>query len=375
VKLEQTRAALDIMGKAFALSVDALRERGFTGAVRQVSEDTFDLLEPVTGVKKACELTGKSRATVCRRRNGTRSGCRERRPAAPNALSAGERGELLALPDSPRFAGKAPRQVRALLIDEGTYLASVSTMYRPLREAGQARERRAQAAHPARTKPELIATGPDQVWSWDITKLAAPQRGVYYHLYVMLDIFSRCAVHSGVHATELGELAKDFMTEAVRLNGGTAPLAIHADRGTSMTSKPVPALPSDLAILKSHSRPEASNDNPYSEAQFKTLKYCPAFPGTFGSRQDARAFCGVFFTYYNHEHRHPGIGLHTPYPVHTGTAAAIQEQRQAVLNAACAANPRRFTRHPRAPKMPVPAWINKPVTNSDITQHPPREAA
>jgi putative transposase len=196
----------------------------------------------VTGVKKACELTGKSRATVYRGRHGARSGCRERRPAAPNALSAGERKELLAVLDSPRFADKAPRQVWALLIDEGAYLASVSTMYRLLREAGQVRERRAQAAHPARTKPELIAGAPNEVWSWDITKLAGPQRGVYYHLYVMLDIFSRCAVHFEVHATELGELAKDFMTEAVRLNSGIAPHVIHADRGTSMTSKPVSAL-------------------------------------------------------------------------------------------------------------------------------------
>ena len=218
-------------------------------------------------MKKACELTGKSRATVYRRRGGIRSGCRERRPAAANALSAGERDELLAVLDSPRFQDKAPRQVWALLIDEGVYLASVSTMYRLLREAGQVRERRAQAAHPARTKPELIADAPNEVWSWDITKLAGPQRGVYYHLYVMIDIFSRCAVHFEVHATELGELAKDFMTEAVRLNSGVAPLAIHADRGTSMTSKPVSALLSDLAILKSHSRPKVSNDNPFSEAQ------------------------------------------------------------------------------------------------------------
>ena len=329
------------------------------------------MLEPVTGVKKACELTGKSRATVYRRRNGARSGCRERRPPAPNALSAAERGELLAVLDSPRFADKAPRQVWALLIDEGTYLASVSTMYRLLREAGQVRERRAQAAHPARKKPELIATGPNQVWSWDITKLAGPQRGVY----VMIDIFSRCAVHFEVHATELGELAKDFMTEAVRLNDGITPIAIHADRGTSMTSKPVSALLSDLAILKSHSRPKVSNDNPYSEAAFKTLKYCPAFPGTFGSLQDARAFCRAFFTYYNHEHRHSGIGLHTPYSVHIGTADAIQDKRQAVLNAACAANPRRFTRRPRAPEMPAAAWINKPVMDSDITQPPSQEAA
>ena len=151
-----------------------------------------------------------------------RSGCREQRQAAPNALSAGEREELLAVLDSPRFAGKAPRQVWAILIDEGVYLASVSTMYRLLREAGQVRERRAQAAQPARTKPELMATGPNEVWSWDITKLAGPSRGAYYHLYVMIDIFSRCAVHSGVHATELGELAKDFMTEAVRLNKAAA---------------------------------------------------------------------------------------------------------------------------------------------------------
>ncbi len=276
-------------------------------------------------------------------------GCRERRPAAPNALCDGEREEVLAVLDSPRFADKAPRQVWALLIDEGTYLASVSTMYRLLRDAGQVRERRAQAAHPARKKPELIATGPNQVWSWDITKLAGPQRGVYYHLYVMIDIFSRCAVHFEVHATELGELAKDFITEAVRLNGGITPLAIHADRGTSMTSKTVSALLSDLAILKSHSRPKVSNDNPYSEAQFKTLKYCPAFPGTFGSLQDARAFCRAFFTYYNHEHRHSGIGLHTPYSVHIGTAPAIQEKRQAVLNAPA---PRTRGASPAAPGHP-----------------------
>ena len=293
---------------------------------------------------------------------------------APDALSSGEREELLAVLDSARFQDKAPRQVWAVLIDEGTCLASVSTMYRLFRGAGQVRERRAQAAHPARTKPELIAAGPNEVWSWDITKLAGPQRGLYYHLYVMIDIFSRCAVHFEVHATEPGELAKDFMTEAVRLNGGTAPHAIHADRGTSMTSKTVSALLSDLAILKSHSRPKVSNDNPYSEAQFKTLKYCPVFPGTFGSLQDAGAFCGVFFTYYNHEHRHSGIALHTPYSVHIGTAPAIQDKRQAVLNAACAANPRRFTRRPRAPKMPAAAWINRPVTGSDKTQDPPLEA-
>src|ERR1035441_4839868 len=203
-------------GKSVCAFGAALRERGFASAVRQVSDDTFGLLEPVTGVKKACELTGKSRAAVYRGRDGARPGGRGRRPAPRNALSAGERAALVAVLDSPRFRDKAPRQVWALLIDEGIYLASVSTMYRLLREAGQVRERRAQAAHPARKKPELIAAAPNRVWSWDITRLAGPRRGVYYHLYVMIDIFSRCAVHFEVHATELGELAEDFMTGAIR---------------------------------------------------------------------------------------------------------------------------------------------------------------
>jgi len=173
----------------------------------------------------------------------------------------------------------------------------------------------------------------------DITKLEGPYPGVFYHLYVMVDIFSRCIVYWEVHTTELGDLAKHFIEEAIRVNSGVIPHTIHADRGTSMTSKPVSALLTDLGILKSHSRPKVSNDNPYSESQFKTLKYCPAFPGRFGSVQDARRFCVRFFDYYNHEHRHSGIGLHTPYSVHIGTAPAIQEKRQAVLNAVYAANP------------------------------------
>ena len=215
----------------------------------------------------------------------------------------------------------------------------------------------------------------DQVWSWDITKLKGPARGIWYLLYVIIDIYSRKAIHWEAWPTENGTLAKEFIEHAIEANGGIAPQAVHADRGTSMTSNTVAGLYARLGIDQSHSRPHVSNDNPYSEAQFKTLKYCPAFPGTFGSLQDARAFCGVFFTYYNHEHRHSGIGLHTPYSVHTGTAAAIQDKRQAVLNAACAANPRRFTRRPRAPKMPVTAWINKPVTDSNMTQRTPLETA
>ena len=340
--------------------------------------DAVAALLPEDGLMgAACEALGLSRASFHRRRMAGRRppGLCRPRPKPARALAANERHDVLDLLREPRFVDQAPAEVYAELLDQGLYHCSIRTMYRILHENGEVKERRRQLRHPTYTKPELIAEGPNKVWSWDITKLSGPGRGVHYHLYVMIDIFSRCAVHSEVHATELGELAKDFITEAVRLNGGITPHAIHADRGTSMTSKTVSALLSDLAILKSHSRPKVSNDNPYSEAQFKTLKYCPAFPGTFGSLQDARAFCAAFFTYYNHEHRHSGIGLHTPYSVHIGTAPAIQDKRQAVLNAACAANPRRFTRRPTAPELPAAAWINKPVTEPDITQHSSGEAA
>jgi putative transposase len=331
------------------------------------------LLRPLVGIRSACDFSGISRATWYRKRSQrpVREGPREARPAPPGALSPGERAGLLEILDSARFADKAPRQVWAALADEGTYLASVSTMYRVLRAAHQVRERRTQARHPAKAKPELAAYAPNEVWSWDITKLQGPAPGVFYHLYVILDIFSRCVVHWEAHSTELGELAAKFMEEAFRVNGGIVPGAIHSDRGTSMTSKPVTTLLADLEILKTHSRPKVSNDNPYSEAQFKTLKYCPVFPGEFGSLQDARRFCEKFFAYYNHDHYHSGIGLHTPYSMHIGTAGAIQQKRQAVLSAAYAATPGRFTRRPRPPALPRAAWINEPLT----PQHQPQEAA
>lgn len=264
--------------------------------------------------------------------------------------------------DAERFADESPAQVWAILLDEGTYLASVSTMYRVLRADGQVRERRAQAAHPARVRPELVATGPSQVWSWDITKLKGPWRGIYFDLYVMLDIFSRKAVGWGVHATENGDLARAFIEHAITGNGGIAPAAIHADNGTSMTSKTVAQLLADLQISRRHPRPHVSNDNPYSEAQFKTLKYCPDFPGSFESLHQARGFCDVFFTYYNNEHRHSGIGLHTPSSVHDGTAWAIQVHRQHVLDEAFAASPHRFRgRRPLAPPCPPGSGSTSPV--------------
>jgi transposase InsO family protein len=248
-----------------------------------------------------------------------------------------------------------------VLLDEGRYYCSIRSMYRVLASRDEVRERRAQAAHPPRVRPELVADGPGQAWTWDITKLRSQWRGLYFDLYVILDIFSRKAVRWEVHATEAGDLAKAFIENAVIANGGASPDYIHADNGTSMTSKPVSQLLADLNITDSHSRPHVSNDNPYSEAAFKTLKYCPVFPGNFASIGEARVFCGMFFSYYNTEHRHSGIGLNTPESVHDGTWKEIRERRQQVLDAAYAARPDRFRgRRPQAPCLPARVWINQP---------------
>jgi putative transposase len=244
-------------------------------------------------------------------------------------------------------------------------------MYRILDSRSEVRERRAQASHPPRVRPELVAEGPDKVWTWDITKLKTPWKGSYFDLYVMLDIFSRKVIHWEVHSTETGELAKEFMENSIIANGGARPDYIHADNGTSMTSQPVSDLLSSLRITRSHSRPHVSNDNPYSEAQFKTLKYCPVFPGSFTTIGEARAFCVIFFDYYNNEHRHSGIGLHTPASVHDGTARKIREHRQEILDAAYAAHPERFRSRPVAPKLPERAWINKPrptIVTQEVTR-------
>jgi putative transposase len=237
-------------------------------------------------------------------------------------------------------------------------------MYRELRRREQVRERRAQARHEAKKKPYLAAYAPNETWSWDITKLQGPGRRQFYDLYVMLDIFSRYVVHWEVHLRESGELAERFMQNSFVANGGVVPGTIHSDNGTSMTSKPVTALLADLDIIKSHSRPKVSNDNPYSEAQFKTLKYCPVFPKKFDSLDEAETFCHHFFDYYNHRHYHVGIGLHTPFTVHIGTAQAIQHKRAATIEAFRAANPRRFTQTPALPKIPEVAWINRPDTDT-----------
>ncbi|MFG1828144.1 IS3 family transposase [Microbispora bryophytorum] len=322
--------------------------------------ETLDQLTAYLPVTACCALTGVARGSYYRSLRPVAEREVAPRPAPPNKLTDAEREYLADILNSPRFADKAPRQVWATLLDEGAYLASVSTMYRLLRERDQVRERRAQARHEARTKPYLAAHAPNEIWSWDITKLHGPADRQYYDLYVMLDIFSRYVVHWEVHLRESGELAAQFMENALIANGGIAPATIHSDNGTSMTSRPVSDLLATLDIVKSHSRPKVSNDNPYSEAQFKTLKYCPVFPERFASLQEAETFCYRFFTYYNHEHYHAGIGLHTPFTVHMGTAAAVQDKRAETIERFRAANPQRFTRAPQLPKIPEVAYINQP---------------
>ena len=267
---------------------------------------------------------------------------------------------MLEVLHEPRYADLSVAQVWARELDEGRYHASQSTMYRILRAAGEVRERRRQAAHPPRKRPELMADAPCQVWSWDITKLRGPGKGVWYSLYVIIDIYSRYVPGYLVALTEDAELAEALIADAID-RSACVPRVVHADRGSSMTSRTVAELLTELGVTRTHSRPKTSNDNPYSEAQFKTLKYCPDFPARFGSIQHARTFADEFFTAYNHEHRHSGIALHTPASVHFGTAEQIRDQRAATLAAAYATHPERFARRPKPPEIPAVAWINEPT--------------
>lgn len=295
------------------------------------------------------------------------------RPSPPRALVPEERQQVLDVLHSERFRDKAPPEVFATLLDEGTYLCSLRTMYRILEESGEVRERRDQLRHPSYQKPQLLATAANQVWSWDITKLLGPVKWTYFYLYVILDIFSRYVVGWMVAERESAELAKRLIAETCRKqNIGPHQLTIHADRGTSMTSKPVALLLADLSVTKTHSRPHVSDDNPFSESQFKTLKYRPEFPDRFGSIQDARSFCQVFFPWYNVEHHHTGIGLLTPEVLHYGRADEVIRQRQTVLTQAFQRNPERFVRaHPKPPAKPTAVWINPPPTPtaSEQEQH------
>jgi len=321
-------------------------------------------MAPRVGRAAACRALDVPRAWLYRQfQEATGSVVGEARPSPARALDAGERSAVLELLHSERFVDRSPSEMYATLLDEGTYRCSIRTMYRILEENGEVRERRDQLRHPQYQKPELLATGANQVWSWDITKLLGPVKWTYFYLYVILDIYSRYVVGWMVAPRESAELAKRLIGDTSgKQNIAPEQLTIHADRGTSMTSKPVALLLADLGITKTHSRPQVSNDNPYSESQFKTLKYRPEFPERFGSIEDARGFCQEFMRWYNTEHHHTGIGLLTPETVHYGRAEAVIEERQRVLSAAYEQRPERFVRHhPRAPELPGAVWINPPV--------------
>lgn len=333
--------------------------------------DAVTHLAPTVGVLAACDVLGVARASFYRQRPmlgppaspEPESGVPAERPAPTRSLSAIERASVLNVLHAERFQDRSPAAIQATLLDEGQYLCSTRTMYRILEQEGESRERRDQLVHPAYHRPELLATAPNQLWSWDITKLLGPAKWTYFYLYVILDVFSRYVAGWMVAPRESAELARQFIEETIgKHQVPPGQLNIHADRGKVMTSKPVAFLMADLGVTKTHSRPYVSDDNPYSESQFRTMKYRPEFPNRFGCIQDSRAFCQQFFHWYNQEHRHSGIGLLTPAMVHFGQAQAVLTRRQAVLDAAYQAHPDRFVRRPPKP-LPLPGavWINRPL--------------
>jgi putative transposase len=327
--------------------------------------NTIIALGNKVGIRTACNALDISRAGFYRWITPATE--KTIRPTPPLALSASERSEVLDVLHEDRFIDKAPQEIYAKLLDENKYICSIRTMYRILEKEGELKERRNQLVRPHYTKPELLATAPDQLWSWDITKLKGPVKWTYYYLYVIIDVFSRYVVGWMVAYRELAVLAKKLIKETTKkqlIKPGQ--LVIHADRGSSMTSKQVAFLLADLGVTKSHSRPSVSNDNPYSEAQFKTMKYRPEFPDRFGSIEDARTFCQTFFPWYNAEHYHSGLGLLTPEDVHYGRAARIIEDRGEVLMAAYEKHPERFKgRIPKPMLLPDAVWINKPLKSQE----------
>jgi putative transposase len=319
------------------------------------------------GRKPACEALGVSRATFYRRTQGKPPNSNVVRPKPPLALTLTERRKVVDILHSERFRDKAPYEVYATLLDEGRYHCSIRTMYRILTlQHGCVKERRRRHQRNNYSKPELLATRANEVWSWDITKLKGPFKWTYFYLYVILDIFSRYVVGWMLAHREQDALAKRLIEQScIKQNIQAAQLSVHADRGSSMRSKVVAHLLADLGVTKTHSRPHVSNDNPYSESQFKTLKYCPEFPDRFGCIQDARAFCQSFFTWYNKEHRHSGIALMTPEQVHYGKAQEITDFRSEVLASAFQKHPKRFKgKMPKLVQLPEAVWINKPSTQT-----------
>ena len=323
------------------------------------------------GVSPACRALGVSRATFYRRQRPV-PGHQQPRPTPARALCQSEREHVLDVLVTPRFVDRSPAEVMATLLDEGEYLCSERTMYRVLAANQPVRERRNQREHPQYAKPELVATEPNQTWSWDISKLLGPTKWTYFYLYVLLDIYSRYVVGWMVADRENSALAGRLIEETCHKQGVQPQvLTLHSDRGAPMTSKCTAQLLADLGVTRSLSRPQVSDDNPFSEAQFKTLKYHPGFPGRFHDIEAAIGFCRSFFPWYNLEHRHGGIAMLTPDDIHHGRARDVLAQRKRIIEAAWVDHPERFVRGiPKPRPLPEAVWINPPATTTtgDIAQ-------
>jgi putative transposase len=330
-------------------------------------------LAPASGMTAAtCAALGVSRASVQRGRARLIAPAvvPRRRPSPTRALTVPQRRMVLDLLHAPRFADQAPAEVYASLLDEGVYHCSIRTMYRVLEDNDELRERRNQLRHPVYRKPELLAERPNQVWSWDITKLMGPTKWSYFYLYVILDIFSRRVVAWYVADAESAALFRPLLDDAIaKHHVPPGQLTLHADRGGPMKAKATALLLADLGVTRSHNRPHTSNDNPFSESHFKTLKYQPRFPKRFGCIEDAKSFCRSFFDWYNKDHHHAGIGLMTPDQVHYGQTDAVHAARQDTLDRAFRENPQRFVNKPPSPpNKPTAAWINPPVPRRATTE-------
>lgn len=320
-------------------------------------------MAPTVGTVRACEVMGRPRASHYRAKNPTPANkCVDHRPVPASAYTAAERAEILAVLNSDTYADSAPAQIYGRLLDQGVYLCSIRTMYRILADNTLVRERRHKARHPKRLPPRLRATGPNQVWTWDITRLPLLDGGRPLHAYVLLDLFSRFSPGWVVAERETADLAVELIETACEAQG-VAPGTLHADRGAAMTSKSVAELLIDMGTMKSHSRPRTSNDNAFSEAQFKTVKHHHTYPKRFDGISHARSWINDFMHAYNTRHLHSGIGLMTPATIHYGQADTVIGQRQTVLDAAYTAHPERFrNRPPKAPRNPTQVWINQPTT-------------
>ena len=338
--------------------------------------ETVEQLAETVGIVEACQALAVPRSSLYRSRHPHEEemGHPKETRHSPRALSQAEKDHIGQVLDSQRFEDQSPQEVYATLIDEGQYLCSIRSMYRILKADEQVRERRNQLRHPNYVKPELLATEVNQLWSWDITKLLGPSKWTYFYLYDIMDIFSRYVVGWLIAERESASLAEELIAATcTRQNINPGQLTIHADRGSSMTSKPVALLMADLGVTKTHSRPHVSNDNPYSEAQFKTMKYRPDFPERFGCLLSARSWAEDFFQWYNYDHHHSALGLLTPADVHFGRTQAMLVKRQEVLQAAFQKNPERFVKgQPTPTQVPQAVWINppKPTANPEDPRPP-----